>query len=224
LGAIARKDLTKERLKAIIIALALFLVGLIFVIVAVRQRNNSSDVTGTVYVSDITTTLPYSFKTTEAEQLSVRAFELRKAAKYLEAIDLYQQAIKIEPDNPKLFFDLSTCYDRTDRLDQAIQTLNTAIALDSSFAIFYNNRGYIIYNLHKTQKAINDFKKAIDIDSSNWIFHANIAMAYYEVKYFQEACKALEKSRRLGFVLREDHNGEVFKRIEATCALRETLH
>jgi len=133
--------------------------------------------------------------------LSVKAFDLRKSEKYDKAIDLYRQAIKIEPDNPRLFFDLSDCYSRINQLEQAIVTLDTAILLDNSYAGFYNNRGLNYYKLDNDQNAISAFRWAIQLDSNNWLFYANMALAYYSGKDQEDACNALRTAKRLGLDL-----------------------
>ena len=166
--------------------------------------------------TSVTIKLPYTFKTEKAEQLSIMAFNLRKAKNYEEAINMYRQAIKVEPENPKLFFDLSECYTSTDRPEQAILLLDTAIILDKSCAAFYNNRGLIYWRLYKDQNAINDYKKAIQLDSTNWVFYSNIAMAYYSDKKIPEACKAFQMAKYLGLDmtnLKENGNLEILKSI-----------
>jgi tetratricopeptide (TPR) repeat protein len=130
---------------------------------------------------------------------------------------LYRQAIKIESDNPRLFFDISDCYSRINKLDQAIVTLDTAILLDNSYAGFYNNRGLNYYKLDNDQNAINDFKRAIQLDSINWVFYANIALAYYSAKNQEEACNALRTSIRLGLDLSNNHDQDELTELIEVC-------
>ena len=143
-------------------------------------------------------TLPHSFRTEKAEHFSIEAFQLRKEHKYVQAIESYRQALKVEPDNPRLYFDLSECYTSTGKLEEAILLLDTAIRLDNSYAGFYNNRGLIYWKLDKNSKAIEDYKKAISLDSTNWVFHSNIAMVYYSENKIPEACRAFQMAKYLG--------------------------
>ncbi|MBC5774990.1 tetratricopeptide repeat protein [Pontibacter sp. KCTC 32443] len=142
--------------------------------------------------------LPYSFEYAEAENLSVQGFELRKQEKYEEAILVYKHALQIEPKNPRLYFDLSTCYAYTNQLGKAVSMLNTAIKLDSAFAPFYNNRGLLHYQLYQNKLAIRDYKAAIALDSTEGTYYANLALAQNDQGLISEACVSVQKATVLG--------------------------
>lgn len=157
--------------------------------------------------TDVAISLPYSFKTKEAEQLSIKAFDLKKSRQFDEAIELYKKAISIEQDNPKLFFDMAECYASTDRLIIAVHLMDTAISLDSLYAPFYSNRGLYNYKLYNDQDAINDYKKAIKLDAKNDVFHINLASVYYSNNNFSEACAEFKLAILLGTTL-DDLKGQ----------------
>lgn len=152
------------------------IVGLAIVIFIVSRRTTNSPSKSLDTVASIPISLPYSFKTEEAEQLSIKAFDLRNGGQLDDAIRLCQEAINIEHDNPMLFFDISECYARSNRLNDAILAIDTAITLDSLYAPFYNNRGLYSYKVYNDQGAINDYKKAIELDSMSYIYHANLSL------------------------------------------------
>ena len=147
---------------------------------------------------EVSIDLPYTFKTEKAENLSIKAFALRKETKYDEAIKLYQQAIAIEPDNPKLFFDISECYANKKELNEAIFALDTAIKLDSLNPNFYNNRGLIYWKLYKDENAIIDYKHAIALGSQSWVTYSNLSIVYYWNKKQIEACETFKTAKKLG--------------------------
>jgi tetratricopeptide (TPR) repeat protein len=146
----------------------------------------------------VTTENSYSFKNPETEKLSIAAFELRKNGDYNQSISVYKQAIQLEPDNPKLFFDISECYWRMNMADEAIASLDKAILIDDSSTIFYNNLGLIYWQLYKDEKAIENFEKAIKLDSTNWVQYSNLAMAYNSNGEQQKACVTFNKAKELG--------------------------
>jgi tetratricopeptide (TPR) repeat protein len=146
-------------------------------------------------------TLSYGFQFKETEELSVKAFEMRKINNFHSAILLYHQALKLEPQNPFLFFDISECYARINDLETAIAVLDTAILIDSSYAVFFNNRGLLYYKLKANNIAINDFRKAIQIDSTKFIYYANLALAFYYNDLFKESCEAIEQAENLGLTI-----------------------
>jgi len=146
----------------------------------------------------IAVTLPYGFRYKETEELSIKAFDLKESNHFYEAITLYHQAIKLEPQNPRLFFDISECYARINDLESAIAALDTAISIDSTYAGFYNNRGLLFYKLKENDKAISDYKRAIQLDSTQSSLYENLALAYYNNNLFDKSCEAIEKAEKLG--------------------------
>lgn len=155
--------------------------------------------------------MPYTYQFKETEELSIRAFELKKSNYLDSAILIYRQALKLEPRNPKLLFDMSDCYAEMNDLEMAIAILDTAILIDSSYIGFYNNRGLYHFKLKENDKAIVDFKKAILIDSTQYVSYTNIALAYYNKRMFEESCEAIKKAEKLGI---EIDNFKELKRIK----------
>lgn len=141
---------------------------------------------------------PFGFKYKQTEQLSIKAFDLKKSRYYYDAIIIYRQALKIEPQNSKLLFDMSECYALTNQLETAISILDTAILLDSTYAPFYNNRGLMHYKLDENNLALKDFQNAIRIDSTHFVYYANIALVYYYENDYEKACSAIKRAESLG--------------------------
>ena len=145
--------------------------------------------------------LPYTFRFSETKKLSKEAFSLKKSKEYYSAIFVYRQAIKLEPENPELYFELSDCYARINELESAITKLDTAIQLDNKFPMFYNNRGLLYYKLKENEKAIKDYETAIKLDSTQSIFYSNLALVFFYEKEYDKACEAINKAEKLGEVI-----------------------
>ena len=152
---------------------------------------------------DIKVNLPFGFKYIDTEELSIKAHALRESKKYFDAIFLYRKALKLEPNNPKLLFDLSETYARVNDLETAISLLDTAIKVDSTYSGFYNNRGLLYYKLKQNDKAVEDYNRAITLDSTQSLFHANLALAYYYMEKFDKACESIFKAEQLGLDITE---------------------
>ena len=148
--------------------------------------------------------LPYEFEYIETEQLSIKAHKLKNEGIYNSAITIYHEALKIEPENPRLFFDLSEAYAKSNRLETAITVLDAAIKLDSTNAAFYNNRGLLHYKLKEKNQAIANYLKAIQLDSTQLSLYLNLAMAYYYEDKFILACEAIDKAEKLGFNIKSN--------------------
>lgn len=203
--------LSNMKSKTKILTYILVGVAIILLILNIRIKPNKE------HEDAVTIRTPYNFRSTKAEELSIKAFNLRNSRNYHKAILLYRQAIKIEPDNPKLFFDMSDCFFRLNNLRQAIQILDTAILLDSTFAPFYSNRGLYFYRIHEDQKALNDFLKATKLDSTSWVIYGNMALAYYSMNNLNEACAAFRLSKRFGLDFTELDNEDGLMKIRSIC-------
>lgn len=155
--------------------------------------------------------LPYKFEYKETEQLSKKAFILKESKKYIEAIQIYLSALKLEPKNPRLYFELADCHAKINALEKAVSLLDTAIMIDGKFAGFYNNRGLLFYKLKQNDKAILDYESAIKLDSMQGIFYSNLALVYYYQEKYDKACETIIMAKRLGLPISEN---KITKRIQ----------
>ena len=143
--------------------------------------------------------LPTKYVNEKTKELSSLAYELRGKKRYRESILLYKKALKIEPENEMLLFDLSEAYARVGELDSAIALLDKAIEIDSSYAAFYSNRGLLYYKQSKNRQAEKDYLRALKLDSTIVSFHTNLSFTYYYMKDFENACSKLNDAIELGF-------------------------
>ena len=160
---------------------------------------------------------PHDFKYPEAENLSVKAFNLKNEEQLDEAINIYQQAIQIEPDNPKLYFDISECYARKNLLRVAIAKLDSAIMVDPTYTVFFNNRGFYYYQIYEDEKAISDFEKAIQLDNTLPNLYYNLSMCYYAKNRFDEACNAFHQAKKLGLDIDSVKKQKEYKLLSELC-------
>jgi tetratricopeptide (TPR) repeat protein len=154
---------------------------------------------------------PYGFDYKQTEELSIKAFDLRKSQNFYQAIQVYEEAINIEPNNPRLYFDIAECHAKVNELELAISYLSKAISIDSTWAGFYNNRGLIFYKLNDATRAIQDFQTAIRLDSTKSSIYVNMALAYHDLHDFDNACVAIKKAENIGI---DYLTGKAFKRIK----------
>jgi tetratricopeptide (TPR) repeat protein len=192
-----------------ILVLTFFIVTVLIIGIKIKTKSKTS--------KEIYTSFNYKFKTEKAEQLSIDAFALKKKSKYDGAILLYQNAITIEPDNPKLFFDISECYSKKSDLNNSLLMLDKAIILDSLNSAFYNNRGLVYWKLKKDQNAISDYKKALTLDANNWAIYSNLSTAYYSNKDFKKACESLNIAESLGLTENVIDNDKHLKAVQESC-------
>jgi tetratricopeptide (TPR) repeat protein len=170
------------------------------------------------FIEGKNTYLPYQFNNMTASQLNDEANYYFSEKHYNKAINKLKEAILIEPDNPKLHFNLSSCYSLTDSFHLELESLNQAIKLDSNFYGFYLFRGIAFHKHNDLSNAIKDFQKAMSINSSNWVVYTNIARAYFEKGEVDSACRNMKIAKTLGFSLPESDMPNVFLQIEQRCS------
>lgn len=79
--------------------------------------------------------------------LFLKGQAMRVSGRLVEAINYLEQSSKLDPDNLHTYLALAWCYKRTDRLDQAIDSMRTAVELDSENPIAqYNLACYFALN------------------------------------------------------------------------------
>jgi len=133
----------------------------------------------------------------ETAILNDQALEYYEYGNYYEASKKLHAALKLEPQNPWLLFDLSNVYAKLNDISAAIAWLDTAISIDSTQPEFYNNRGLYLYHLDMYDRAIQDYLTAIGLDSTESLYYGNLALAYHMKDMYKEMCEILKVVERL---------------------------
>jgi len=97
----------------------------------------------------------------------------RGGKKYPEAIDAYNKAIQIKPNNGGYMSGLADAYAKSGQTDKAVQEYNAAAQAEpANAATYYFNEGAVFTNTGKVDDAITAFDKVIAADPTK-------ADAYY---------------------------------------------
>jgi tetratricopeptide (TPR) repeat protein len=82
-----------------------------------------------------------------------------------EAINAYQQAIAIKPDNPNYYNNLGNVLGRTGKIDEAKAAYTKSAELDPpNAALAWRNFGISLYQANRMTEAIEPLKKSAEID------------------------------------------------------------
>lgn len=103
------------------------------------------------------------------------------------AIDLFNKAIELDPQNPEAYAGRGWVKLKSDQYEEAIDDYDKAIKLDPEKASSYSERAIAKKNNGNIEQAINDFNKAIDIDNTNATFYNNRGDAKLSMGEYQEA-------------------------------------
>jgi len=110
----------------------------------------------------------------------------------------WNYVIEKEPDRvPQAYNNRGLALKNMGRLQEAIEDLNRAIALNPEYTLAYNNRGVILKKAGMFREAIEDFDKAIDLDPSYSKAYNNRGSAYGKIGRFDKAVEDFDKALSL---------------------------
>jgi tetratricopeptide (TPR) repeat protein len=115
---------------------------------AVVSRSTSAPASGATSVN------PHSQAATAAEQ----------AANYQNMLREAQAWVSEDPNNAQAHYVLGTAYLRLNQWDYAAQSLRTALQINPSFAVAWNNLGVVQVSSGHREEASVYFHKAIELD------------------------------------------------------------
>ena len=141
--------------------------------------------------------------------------QLHDNGNYDGAIDVYNNALLVEPKSTLVNYEISLSYFMKGDYNKAIEYSNKVIESNSNHLLqAYLTKGSCLDNLGKTKQSIKLFKKGIKKFGYNYLLNYNLALNYYKLKNYKEAewnvTKAIELNSEhvsshllLGYILNE---------------------
>ena len=106
-----------------------------------------------------------------------RALELANRGRYAEAIKVWEQALKIDPENPKAQNNLGIALVRTGQLPEAIAHLERAVELKPEYAEAHANLGEALSMAARTEEAMAHWRRAVELNPDLAGAHASLGFA-----------------------------------------------
>jgi tetratricopeptide (TPR) repeat protein len=132
----------------------------------------------------------------ESKEWFDRGNELYELGRYEEAIVSYDQAIKINPDNPEYWADRGNALDYLGRYEEAITNFDKAIEIKPDYHRAFYCRGSALDDLGRYEEAIASYDQATKINHNNpiyWIMRAVLLRASDRYKEAIASCdRAIE--------------------------------
>ena len=137
--------------------------------------------------NNVDLSIEYLSKIISIDPLNARAYSLRAEnfayqEKYQQAIEDFDTAIRLEPDNDNFYFARGGVYGfLLGNLELALQDFNKGIEINPKNSMLYDMRA-VLYRkfLNDDEKAIADFKKAADLGSNE---AKSVLRDYYGIDY-----------------------------------------
>lgn len=102
-----------------------------------------------------------------AEAEKEKGNEAFKKGDYSTAVKCYTEAIRRNPEDPKLYSNRAACYTKLAAFDLGLKDCDMCIKLDENFIKGYIRKGKILQGMQKTSKASAAYQKALELDPNN---------------------------------------------------------
>ena len=166
-----------------------------------KKGANSTDYIDRAIDSDSTMLSPYL----------ERAFQRMQSAFWKGALQDYDAAIRIEPNDPEIFLNRGYVREKMGDPQGAYADYTKAVTLDENFGKAWLNRGNVLTKLGRFREAVEDYSAAITYDAEYAAAYHNRAVAREKLKQREEACADLKKAEELGMKVDEKLRSSVCK-------------
>lgn len=125
------------------------------------------------------------------------AREFQEKHLYQKAEDTLLMGLEKLPNHPFLLTRLANFYIKTDRTENALNTLNRLIKNHKDFLFSYYLRGKIHEEQKEYQKAISDYKKALTQTDNDFLILSRLIPLLIQNKHAEQALELISQYREL---------------------------
>ncbi len=125
---------------------------------------------------------------------------------FLEAIDSYQEAVRLRPNNSIAWNKMGIAHHQLMQLGEAKKCYEKAVKLNRKYAEAINNLGTIYYTAKNYSKAIRYYKQALALAPDTASVYSNMGTALFSRKQYPEAIVAYQKALELDPGVFDHHN------------------
>jgi tetratricopeptide (TPR) repeat protein len=113
--------------------------------------------------------------------------DLMEEGRVTEALEYYQRALKIYPQDPDIITNVGSALARTGQLPEAMQKYQEALRLQPNHMRAHMNLGNVLLQTGRTHDAIAEYQKALALDPDNAPARYNLGNAFFQAGRFSEA-------------------------------------
>jgi len=157
--------------------------------------------------------IPTPTPTRPPESYVTEAQRLEKEGKYNQSLQIYQQAIQVDPRNPAVYVTMARLQIFTGKYKEAVTNAENALVLNGNNSMAYALRGWALGLQDQYLEAESSFKKALELDPNNasaFAFRAEILALQTQagkgsLGSLDKAVEASRSAQTLGPDLLETH-------------------
>ena len=140
------------------------------------------------------------------------AHNLLNEGKVIEAIQLFSEALELNPNHPDIYSDRGVAHLHNMDKENCFKDLNKAMELQPEYSFRYAARGYAKNKFGDTPGAILDYEKAVELDPDDAVAHNNLGLLLEQQGYKKAAEERFERADKLSKM--EDHLLEVIDELD----------
>ncbi len=129
-----------------------------------------------------------------------------KAGRLHEAIEHYEQALRLKPDYAKARHNLGHAMFNLGRVQEAIEQYQQALGLEPNDPELHNNLGNALAEIGRTQEALNHYEQALKLYPDYAEAHKNLGILLGKIRRLPEAIEHFQKALKIDPELPQVHN------------------
>jgi tetratricopeptide (TPR) repeat protein len=141
-----------------------------------------------------------------------QANRLSRAERWDQAVQLYLQALRVDPSNATIQNNLGYAEAMLGNLPEAVEAFMQAVKLEPKYAACRYNLGNVYLKLNKVDPAIEQLSKAIELKPDYAEAHSDLGNAFAEKGLYSRAISELNRAllSKPDFAAAENNLGTVF--------------
>lgn len=124
-------------------------------------------------------------------------------------IDAYQQALRIDPEDAKTWYNLGNVYRETDQISMAIEAYQQALRIDPENAIAWYNLGVAYGETGQTAKEIEAYQQTLRIDPENADAWYNLGTVFRQTGKTSKAMEIYHQLEKINPSMADKFNNQI---------------
>jgi tetratricopeptide (TPR) repeat protein len=131
----------------------------------------------------------------EVQKLLDEGSRLAQEDKHVEAIETFQKALAMDPQQPNILANIAESYRELGKLEESLESYKKAIALNPNDGTYYTNMGVVLDKMGRRDESLEAHKKASSLNSGGSAqSHFNLGASFANTGRTEEAIEAFRKA------------------------------